>query len=67
MFQCSAQLGLSENQELLTVTVAEYAQATGFGVSTVYAAIERGELPFVECGRSKRLPHWLLDRLKEPE
>ena len=57
---------MSENQRPLTVTVPEYAEATGFGESTVYAAIARGELPVVRAGRAVRLPRWLLDQLREP-
>ncbi len=56
---------MSENNEPLTVTVPEYCEATGFGQSTVYAAIARGELPVVRAGRAVRLPRWLLDRLKK--
>jgi excisionase family DNA binding protein len=50
----------------LTVTVPEYAKAVGVGESTIYAAIQRVEIPAVKVGRSVRLPRWLLDKLKEP-
>ena len=52
--------------EPLTMSVDEYARAANFGRSTIYGAIQRGELPVIRVGRSVRLPRWLLDPLKRP-
>ena len=53
--------------ELLTITVPEYAKATGTGKSTVYKAVADGQLPAIWVGSTVRLPRWLLNRLKEPQ
>ena len=51
----------------LSISVPEYCAETGFALSTVYAAIGRGELAHVRMGKAIRLPRWLLDPFKEPK
>ena len=57
---------MSDTPETLTVTVPEYAKTMRTGESTVYAAIQRGEIPAIHVGRAVRIPRWHLDQLLQP-
>ena len=47
---------MSENSEPLVDTVPEYAKDMKLAVSTVYAAVARGEIPSVRVGTAIRIP-----------
>jgi excisionase family DNA binding protein len=52
----------------LTVTVDEAARLLGVGRSTVYGALERGEIPNAGIGGTKRVPAWwLVQKLSPPK
>lgn len=57
---------MPETSESLTVTVPEYAKAVGTAETTIYAAIQREEIPAIHIGRAVRIPKWYMRRLLEP-
>ena len=57
---------MSETPETLTTTVPEFARAIGMGETTVYAAIQRNEIPVIRVGRAVRIPRWYMRQLLEP-
>lgn len=42
--------------ERLLVRVEEAARILGFGRSTIYVMMDKGELPFVKRGAARRIP-----------
>lgn len=38
------------------VTVAEASRFLGLGRTSIYALMEQGGLPYVKCGRARRIP-----------
>ncbi len=54
---------MPENVEALTDTVPEFARDMKLAVSTVYAAIQRGEIPCVRIGRAVRVPRRFKEKL----
>ncbi len=43
--------------------IADAARFLGLSVSQLYALMQRGDLPFVKIGRSRRIPHRALVEL----
>jgi excisionase family DNA binding protein len=51
----------------LTIPVAEAARLLGVGLSTLYDAIERKEVPNAGIGTAKRVPAWFLVKKLTPQ
>ena len=65
-----AALGLQEEADLVADGLMTVQEAAGFlrlSRSTVYTIMDRGELPFVKLGRSRRIPRRALVELAARE
>lgn len=47
---------IADLRQRTTLSVAEYAEVTGGGLTRAYEAIQRGEVPVVRHGRKVRVP-----------
>ncbi|MCL6562168.1 MAG: helix-turn-helix domain-containing protein [Firmicutes bacterium] len=51
-------------QELFTVK--EVSAITRLSLPTIYRAIEKGEIPALKIGRSRRIPRWWVEAQTRP-
>lgn len=54
------------DDERLTMTISEVAKRLGLGRNSVYAAVARGEIPVIKCGKRLLISKYVLEKMLQP-